>query len=272
MMVARAGCVSAMTPRRETNAELQFQQGHDVITRSTPMLRRGLPLAPGEAAPALWSFAYFFCVLASYYLLRPVRDALAADRGVEQLPLLPGVYAFFIACILSLFVVLRGATPGWAAATFFVWVSVFNLFVVSVFWSYMADLWREEQARRLFGFISAGGSGGALLGPALAAVLAPRLGPANLLPLAAAVLAGALICIARLRRWSPTPHGAVDDATPIGGGPWAASCSSRARGTCSRSACSWRSRRRSRRSCTSSRRRLSGGPMRMPAHARPSSR
>jgi AAA family ATP:ADP antiporter len=212
------------------------------------LLHRALPLSPGEARPALWSFGYFFCVLASYYLLRPVRDALAAGRGVEQLPwlftgtfvamvaavpvfgalsaryprrtLLPGVYAFFIACILGLFALLRSShAQEWAAATFFVWVSVFNLFVVSVFWSFMADLWREEQARRLFGFISAGGSGGALLGPALAAVLAPRLGPANLLPVAAAILAGALICIARLRAWAATPQAAVDDATPVGGAP-----------------------------------------------------
>ena len=214
---------------------------------SRSALRRALPFSRDEARPALWSFAYFFCVLASYYLLRPVRDALAAERGTEQLPwlftgtfvamlgavpvfgalsarfprrtLLPAVYAFFIACILVLFAVLRRSPPPWAPAVFFVWISVFNLFVVSVFWSFMADLWREEQARRLFGFISAGGSAGALLGPALATILAPRLGPENLLPVAATVLAGALVCIAQLRRRAPTAETAADDATPVGGGP-----------------------------------------------------
>jgi AAA family ATP:ADP antiporter len=210
------------------------------------LLGRVVPLAPGEAAPALWSFAYFFCVLSSYYLLRPVREAMAAGRGVEQLPwlftgtfvamllavpvfgalsaryprrtLLPIVYTFFIACIVVLFGVVRSvAASSWAPVAFFIWVSVFNLFVVSVFWSFMADLWREEQARRLFGFISAGGSAGALLGPALAALLAPRIGPANLLPIAALVLAAALICVARLRRRATVAAGGADDAAAVGG-------------------------------------------------------
>jgi len=188
-----------------------------------------------EAPAAAWSFAYFFCVLASYYMLRPVREAFGAAAGVEGLPwlftgtflamlaavpvfgalaarfprrtLLPIIYAFFIACILGLFVLLRsGAAAPWAPAAFFIWLSVFNLFVVSVFWSFMADVWHEEQARRLFGVIAAGGSAGALAGPALTAYLAGWLGPVNLLPIAAVVLAGALVCIVWLRRWaSPLP-------------------------------------------------------------------
>jgi ATP:ADP antiporter, AAA family len=196
-------------------------------------------------APALWSFAYFFCVLSSYYVLRPVRDTIGAGRGLEQLPwlftgtfvamvlavplfgglaarfprrtLLPAVYAFFIVCLVALFLVLRREPPPeWAPGAFFIWLSVFNLFVVSVFWSFMADLWREEQARRLFGFISAGGTAGALLGPALAAAVAPLIGPFNLLPLAAAILGGALLCIAQLRR-AAAARAPSDDRTPVGG-------------------------------------------------------
>jgi ATP:ADP antiporter, AAA family len=211
------------------------------------VLARAVAVEPGEAAPALWSFGYFFCVLASYYLLRPVRDAMGAARGTEQLPwlftgtflamvlavpvfgalaaraprrtLLPLVYAFFIACILLLFALLSGAAaPSWAPAAFFIWLSVFNLFVVSVFWSFMADVWREDQARRVFGFIAAGGSAGALLAPAFAAAMAPRIGPVNLLPIAAAILAGALLCIARLRRRAVARGAATDDATAVGGG------------------------------------------------------
>ena len=184
-----------------------------------------------EAPAAAWSFAYFFCVLASYYMLRPVREAFGAAAGVEGLPwlftgtflamlaavpvfgalaarfprrtLLPVIYTFFIACILGLFALLRsGAAAPWAPAAFFIWLSVFNLFVVSVFWSFMADVWHEEQARRLFGVIAAGGSAGALAGPAVTAYLAGRVGPVNLLPIAAVVLAGALVCIVRLRRWA----------------------------------------------------------------------
>lgn len=210
------------------------------------VLARAVAVEPGEAAPALWSFAYFFCVLSSYYLLRPVRDAMGAARGTEQLPwlftgtfvamvlavplfgalathfprrtLLPLVYAFFIACILLLFALLRGAAaPSWAPAAFFIWLSVFNLFVVSVFWSFMADVWREDQARRVFGFIAAGGSAGALLAPAFTAAMAPRIGPVNLLPIAAAILAGALLCIASLRRRALARGATVDDATPVGG-------------------------------------------------------
>jgi AAA family ATP:ADP antiporter len=209
----------------------------------------------GEAAAAAWSFAYFFCVLASYYVLRPVREAFGAAAGAEGLPwlftgtflamlaaaplfgalaaryprrtLLPAIYGFFIACILGLFALLRGgATAAWAPAAFFIWLSVFNLFVVSVFWSFMADVWREAEARRLFGVIAAGGSAGALAGPALTAYLAPRLGPVNLLPIAAVVLAGALVCIVRLRRWAvtsaPSPprgRGQGEGAeAPLGGG------------------------------------------------------
>jgi AAA family ATP:ADP antiporter len=195
-----------------------------------------LRVYPGEVAAGVWSFAYFFCLLCSYYILRPVRDEMGIAGGVERLPwlftgtfgamlaavpvfgalaaryprrtLLPVVYAFFIACILGLFALLRsGMVPGWAPAAFFIWLSVFNLFVVSVFWSFMADVWREEQARRVFGFIAGGGSAGALVGPALTASLAGRIGPVNLLPIAAVVLAGALLCIAHLRRWALSRRG-----------------------------------------------------------------
>lgn len=211
------------------------------------LLARAVGVGPGEAAPALWSFGYFFCLLSSYYLLRPVRDALAAGRGTDHLPwlftgtfvamallvpvfgalaaryprrtLLPVVYVFFIVCILGFALLLRGAgAPAWAPGAFFIWLSVFNLFVVSVFWSVMADVWREDQARRLFGFIAAGGSAGALVGPAFAALMAPRLGPANLLPIGAVILTGALVCIARLRRHAAAGDPARHDAAPLGGG------------------------------------------------------
>jgi AAA family ATP:ADP antiporter len=160
-----------------------------------------------------WLFTGTFLAM---LLAVPIFGALAARY--PRRTLLPVVYAFFMACIVALFALLRDdAAPAWAPAAFFIWLSVFNLFVVSVFWSFMADVWREDQARRLFGFISAGGSAGALVGPAVAATLAPRLGPANLLPIAAALLATALICIARLQ--PSTARGAASDAeTGLGGG------------------------------------------------------
>lgn len=100
-----------------------------------------------------------------------------------------------LGCILALFGLLRSAAR-WAPGAFFVWLSVFNLFVVSVFWSFMADIWREAQARRLSGLITASGSAGALAGPALTAALAPRVGPVNLLPVAAMPLAVVWLAVA----------------------------------------------------------------------------
>jgi AAA family ATP:ADP antiporter len=86
---------------------------------------------------------------------------------------------------------------------FFVWISVFNLFAVSVFWSFMADLYSSEQGKRLFGFIAAGGSAGALAGPAITVWLAVPLGPVNLLVVAAVLLEGAVLCARRLEFAAP---------------------------------------------------------------------
>jgi AAA family ATP:ADP antiporter len=201
----------------------------DVKTKLIPAALLGhlVQVRQGEATAMLWSFAYFFCLLCGYYILRPVRDEMGIQGGVENLqwlftgtfltmlaavPLfgwvssryprrkfLPFVYLFFVANLLIFYVLLQfRIAPTTTAQAFFIWVSVFNLFVVSVFWSFMADLYRNEQARRLFGFISAGGSLGALAGPTVTAMLAPATGPANLLPLSACLLLMAVLCIYRL--------------------------------------------------------------------------
>jgi AAA family ATP:ADP antiporter len=137
--------------------------------------------------------------------------------------LLPMIYLFFAANLLLFYALLEsGIAPARTAQAFFIWVSVFNLFVVSVFWSFMADLFRNEQARRLYGFISAGGSIGALAGPLITATLAPVVGPANLLPLSAVMLFAAVLCIYRLAAWSdrnPGLHASSPGrkGEPIGG-------------------------------------------------------
>ncbi|UCE88669.1 MAG: MFS transporter [Pseudomonadota bacterium] len=201
-------------------------------------LRRMVDLRPDERAGVLWSFLYFFALLSSYYILRPLRDEMGITGGVEQLHwmftgtflamllavplfgaaartlprhvLLPAVYAFFIVNLLVFHALLQsGIATVYVARAFFIWVSVFNLFVVSVFWSFMADLFSNAQARRLFGFIAAGGSLGALLGPGLTAALAGVLGPFNLLPISALLLGVALLCITRLLAWSGR-HGGVE--------------------------------------------------------------
>lgn len=190
-------------------------------------LTRLVAVRPGEARALLWSFFYFFCLLAGYYVLRPVRDEMGLASGIKNLPWLftatffvmlavvpvygalvarlprrvfiPLVYHFFVANIVLFWLLLtQGIALAVTAQVFFVWISVFNLFAVSVFWSFMADLYVAEQGKRLFGFIAAGGSAGALLGPVLAASLAEPIGRANLLIIAALLLEGAVFCAMRL--------------------------------------------------------------------------
>ncbi len=188
-------------------------------------------MAPGEMPGFICSFMYFFCLLCSYYILRPVRDEMGIQGGLDNLPwlftgtflamicatpafgwlaarvpqrrLVPAVYYFFTANILIFYALMQSGLPVQAvAAAFFVWTSVYNLFVVSVFWSFMADVHTPEQAGRLFGPIAAGGSLGAIAGPAMTAFMASHLGPAHLLPVSAFLLLAAVGCAHGLLRWS----------------------------------------------------------------------
>ena len=187
---------------------------------------------PGEGKALCWSFAYFFCLLAGYYVLRPLRDEMGVAGGVRNLQwlftatflvmlaavplygalvarlprrrLIPVIYHFFAANLLVFWLLLTFDIERLTVArVFFVWISVFNLFAVSVFWSFMADLYSSEQGKRLFAFIAAGGSAGALAGPALTVWLAVPLGPANLLLVAALLLEIAVLCVWRLESASP---------------------------------------------------------------------
>jgi len=214
-------------------------------------LARLVPATPAERRAALWSFAYFFFVLAAYYVLRPLRDQMAIAGGTRALPWLftatfatlllaqplygalvarlprarfiPVVYQFFVANLVGFWLLLSLAVePMWVARVFFVWVSVFNLFAVAVFWSFMADLFDSAQGKRLFGFIGAGGTAGALLGPAITIVLAVPLGPANLMLVAIAFLELALFCVWRLERSAGTARGPRRDERPLGGSAFAA--------------------------------------------------
>src|SRR5436190_23518135 len=206
-------------------------------------LNRIVRIDRAEVAASLWSFACFFFVLCGYYVLRPLRDEMGVQGGVENLPwlfsatfavmlgaaplfgwaaarlprrrLVPWTYLFFVANVLVFYALFAaGAAPPAVARAFFVWVSVFNLFVVSLFWSLMVDLFHPEQAARLFGFVSAGGSCGALAGPTLTALLAAPLGTANLLLVSCGFLGLALVCSCahppgrcrRLRPHRPNPR------------------------------------------------------------------
>ena len=206
---------------------------------------------PSEVVAMLWSFGYFFCLLCGYYILRPVRDEMGIQAGVENLQwlftgtfvamlaavpvfgwissriprrqFLPGIYLFFAFNLLVFFALFEtGTAPTATARAFFIWLSVFNLFVVSVFWSFMADLFNNSQARRLYGFIAAGGSTGAIAGPLITTKMAPVVGPTALLPISACFLLISVICIMRLSIWSRRPKDAtsrngIDRRQPIGG-------------------------------------------------------
>lgn len=132
-------------------------------------------------------------------VLQPVYGAL-----VSRFPrrvFLPVLYLAFIACLLGFYLVFGREVPGRGAA-FFIWVAVFNLFAVSVFWSFMADIYTDIEARRLYGFIAVGGTAGAFLGPIITRVLVHQIGVANLLQVSAALLAVCVGCILKLARWA----------------------------------------------------------------------
>src|SRR4249919_4088350 len=110
--------------------------------------------------------------------LQPLYGALVAR--FPRRVFLPVVYLVFIACLLTFYVAFHQAWPGRGVA-FFVWTAVFNLFAVSVFWSFMADVFDDAHAKQVYGYIGAGGTIGALVGPMITRNLAPRLGVDNLL-------------------------------------------------------------------------------------------
>jgi AAA family ATP:ADP antiporter len=207
-----------------------------------------------ERAAVLWSFLYFFSLLCSYYIIRPIRDEMGVQGGVDNLqwlftatfvamlaivPLfgwissrfprkrfLPIVYYFFVANLIIFYVSFNlDFDKVHIARVFFVWVSVFNLFVVSVFWSVMVDVFSNEQSKRLFGFIAAGGTVGAISGPALTTFLAVPVGKVNLLLISAGLLLVAVVCMKRIIHWSDfkssdSPANMVPDLEkerPIGG-------------------------------------------------------
>jgi len=221
------------------------------MNRAERWLQRVMPATPQERAAALWSFAYFFALLAGYYVLRPLRDQMGIAGGIKNLPWLftatfvtllaaqplygalvarlprarfiPIVYHFFVANLILFWILLTfDIETVVVARIFFVWVSVFNLFAVAVFWSFMADLFTSEQGKRLFGFIGAGGTAGALLGPVITIWLSVPLGPVNLMIAAAVFLELAVFCVYRLEHAALAHAGPKPTTGNIGGSAFAA--------------------------------------------------
>ena len=195
-------------------------------------------IQPSEQRAALLSFAFLFLVMFSYQVLKPIRDAMGTVYGVDKLEhlftatfvgtllvapiyawiasrvklqtLLPGVYGFLVINIL-IFYALFEADPEsrMLAAAFYVWLSVANMFVISVFWSFMSDVWAKDQSKRLFGFIAAGGSVGAAVGPAITASVVTIVGTGSMMLLSALGF-GITIFLTRLLMREKAAHGPND--------------------------------------------------------------
>jgi AAA family ATP:ADP antiporter len=187
------------------------------------------------------AFVYFFCVLAAYYIIRPVRDQLSAAVGSSELPFFYGVVFVVMLVLTPMFGALVARFPRrhfvpvvyavcaivtlafvplfqmqdvigarTLGVLFFVWGSVFNLFVVAVFWSFMADLFDVDQSHRLFPVIALGGTLGAITGPLLPNRAVEVIGVSGLLVCSAALLCMSIGCVFWLLRWSRT-HPVPDD-------------------------------------------------------------
>ncbi len=235
---------------------MRGETGGDSDTAATDslhyrLLKRVADVQPAEMRALAWSWLYIFSVLFSYYILRPIRDDMGVAGGVENLQWLftgtllgmiavnppfsalvarlprsrfiPISYRFFLANLLLFALLLHIASAEqelWIGRVFFIWTSVFNLFVVSVFWALMVDVFDAQQGKRLFGFIAAGATVGGIVGSSVTASLAKSVPPTYLLLGSAMLLELAVFCVRRLSRLSDALHrrpAAGRDESPIGG-------------------------------------------------------
>jgi AAA family ATP:ADP antiporter len=220
------------------------------------LLRWFVDVRPREVGALFLAFGYYFLILSSYYVIRPIRDDMGVAGGLDNLPwmytasmvtmlganllfsalvarstrrkFIPIAYRFLILNLVT-FVVLFSIWSVqniWIGRVFFVWTSVFNLFALSIFWEFMADVFNSDQGKRLFGFLSVGGTLGAIAGSALTTTLVQRVGPVRLLIISAVLIELSAQCVRRF----PAIEAAADvkqvreerraDATPVGGGFW----------------------------------------------------
>lgn len=214
-------------------------------------LSRLLTVQPRERPALAAGFLLFFLLFASYFMLRPVRETFGIAGGVRNLQwlftatfvatlvvvplygwaasrlprrrLLPITYGFSALVMLG-FAASLWMNPGhvWVGRVFYVWVSVFNLFVISIAWSLMADTLDKAQSKRLFGPVAAGASLGGLTGPVLSGLLVARVGEAGLLLISTGLLLSTLLCVAWLLRWADSQAASREAPAPgrIGGSIW----------------------------------------------------
>jgi AAA family ATP:ADP antiporter len=221
------------------------------------LLAKIVDVRPNELRALGLAFVFNFLILASYYVVRPIRDDIGAAGGLENLSwmftgtlvamlianalfsaivarmsrrrFIPIAYRFFIVNLILFYVLMRTAPASqqvWVGRAFYVWVSVFNLFVVTVFWAFMTDVFNSDQGKRLFGFISVGGTLGGIIGATITASLVKKIGALNLLFITAVMLEMAAQCVRFFPAYFKGKHvTAVPDETetaehPIGGNLW----------------------------------------------------
>lgn len=180
-----------------------------------------------EGAAFVWSFLYFFALLTAYFILRPIRDAMGIASGIGFLPWLfsatfvvmlvvmpiygalvsryprrkfiPYVYLFFVLnLVMFWYFFANNIRMDIVAQVFFVWLSVFNVFVVSIFWSFMVDIYKSGDSKILFGLIASGGTIGGIVGPSIVTFGVDVLGTGSLLLISAAILLFAVFCVNKL--------------------------------------------------------------------------
>ena len=163
--------------------------------------------------------ALFTGTFLAMILLQPLYGALVGNLPRRRF--LPVIYGVFILCLLGFYSLFEQKTDG-RGALFFIWLAVFNLFAVSVFWSFMADIYSDAEARTLYGYIAAGGTIGGFLGPILAQILINVLGSIAPLMLVSAFLLGlCCLCIHVLGRWADRQRADSLKSAVIGGSMWA---------------------------------------------------
>jgi AAA family ATP:ADP antiporter len=222
---------------------------HSIFFR---ILNKFIDVKQSEVRALFWAWLYIFSLLSAYYVLRPIRDQMGVAGGVNNLQwLFTGTlvgmlvlnlpffylvktfaratfiaisYRFFIANLLLFAVALYLATPEetvWVGRIFFIWTSVFNLFVISIFWQMVVDIFTAEQGKRLFGFIAAGATLGAMAGSLFTVSTVEHLEPGYLLIGSAAMIEIAVFCVRRLSTLatvlSERSQPKEDNETPVGG-------------------------------------------------------
>jgi ATP:ADP antiporter, AAA family len=228
----------------------------------TALIQRVFNVRRDELAAVLAAAVFFFCVLTALMVLRPAREALGMQRGIEavrwlfmgtaivtllvnpvfgwlvsrfrRLRFITVTYLFFALSLVAFYFLLMSAPEAVGIASgmvFYVWFSVFNLFITMLFWALMADRFSLEQSKRFFPLVAVGGTLGAMFGPWLASLLARPLGTPSLLLVSTAFLLLAIGVAWFVARTQPHEPGEVDPRDPeappvvnehaiIGGSAW----------------------------------------------------